>query len=150
MVPIVRGCAHREENFVDNACGTWTEAATRAARSGARASAVRGGEQLGWSGGGFRQSASADVDGGDAALLFSDGGGGDRAEPDHAARGRALCVGASRVRKPGGFLTAWNLWVYGISITAAILYAIPTELAYLIGPKGAGVQEKHPASMEIV
>ncbi len=34
----------------------------------------------------------------------------------------------------GGFLTAWNLWVYGIVVTAAILYAIPTELAYLIGP----------------
>jgi len=50
----------------------------------------------------------------------------------------------------GGFLTAWNLWVYGISITAAILYAIPTELAYLIGPKAAWLPENHLASMAIV
>ena len=47
----------------------------------------------------------------------------------------------------GGFLTAWNLWVYGISITAAILYALPTELAYLIGPSAAGLPENHLASL---
>jgi glutamate:GABA antiporter len=50
----------------------------------------------------------------------------------------------------GGFLTAWNLWVYGISITAAILYAIPTELSYLIGPSAAGLPENHPASLAII
>jgi glutamate:GABA antiporter len=50
----------------------------------------------------------------------------------------------------GGFLTAWNLWVYGIAITAAILYAIPTELAYLIGPRAAWLPENHLASLGIV
>jgi glutamate:GABA antiporter len=50
----------------------------------------------------------------------------------------------------GGFLTAWNLWVYGISIAAAILYAIPTELAYLIGPSALGLPENHPASLAII
>lgn len=50
----------------------------------------------------------------------------------------------------GGFLTAWNLWVYGIVITAAILYAIPTELAYLIGPRAAWLPENHLASLAIV
>src|SRR6202041_3784746 len=50
----------------------------------------------------------------------------------------------------GGFMTAWNLWVYGIAVTAAILYAIPTELAYLIGPKGAWLPENHLASLAIV
>jgi glutamate:GABA antiporter len=50
----------------------------------------------------------------------------------------------------GGFLTAWNLWVYGIAVTAAILYAIPTELAYLIGPKAAWLPENHVASLAIV
>jgi amino acid transporter len=50
----------------------------------------------------------------------------------------------------GGFLTAWNLWVYGISIAAAILYALPTELAYLIGPSAAGLPENHLASMAII
>jgi amino acid transporter len=49
----------------------------------------------------------------------------------------------------GGFLTAWNLWVYGFSIAAAILYAIPTELAYLIGPSAAGLPENRPASLAI-
>ena len=41
----------------------------------------------------------------------------------------------------GGFLTAWNLWVYGIAVTATILYATPTELAYLIGPSAAWLPE---------
>ena len=50
----------------------------------------------------------------------------------------------------GGFLTAWNLWVYGIAVTAAILYAIPTELAYLIGPRAAWLPENHLASLAIV
>jgi amino acid transporter len=50
----------------------------------------------------------------------------------------------------GGFLTAWNLWVYGIAVTAAILYAIPTELAYLIGPRAAWLPENHLAAFAIV
>jgi amino acid transporter len=50
----------------------------------------------------------------------------------------------------GGFLTAWNLWVYGIAVTAAILYAIPTELAYLIGPRASWLPENHLASLGIV
>ena len=50
----------------------------------------------------------------------------------------------------GGFLIAWNLWVYAISITATILYAIPTELAYLIGPSAAGLPENHLASLTIL
>ena len=50
----------------------------------------------------------------------------------------------------GGFLTAWNLWIYGIAVTAQILYAIPTELSYLIGPSAAWLPENHPASTAIV
>ena len=49
-----------------------------------------------------------------------------------------------------GFLTAWNLWVYGIAVTATILYAIPTEIAYLIGPSAAWLPENHLASLTIV
>jgi len=49
-----------------------------------------------------------------------------------------------------GFLTAWNLWVYGIAVTATILYAIPTELSYMIGPAAAGLPENRPAAMAIV
>lgn len=49
-----------------------------------------------------------------------------------------------------GFLTAWNLWVYGIAVTAAVLYAIPTEIAYMAGPSAAWLPENHAASFAIV
>src|SRR5271154_3103129 len=49
----------------------------------------------------------------------------------------------------GGFMTAWNLWFYGIAVTAAILYAIPTELSYLIGPSAAWLPEDHLAAITI-
>ena len=49
----------------------------------------------------------------------------------------------------GGFMTAWNLWFYGIAITAAILYAIPTELSYFIGPSAVWLPENHLASFAI-
>jgi len=50
----------------------------------------------------------------------------------------------------GGFLTAWNIGVYGIAVTATILYAIPTELAYFIGPRAAWLPENHMASLGII
>jgi len=49
-----------------------------------------------------------------------------------------------------GFLTAWNIWVYGIAVTATILYAVPTEVAYLIGPAAAWLPENHVVSLAIV
>lgn len=50
----------------------------------------------------------------------------------------------------GGFLTAWNVGVYGIVVTASILYAIPTECSYLIGPRAAWLPENRLASFAIV
>jgi amino acid transporter len=50
----------------------------------------------------------------------------------------------------GGFLTAWNIWFYGVAVTATILYAIPTELSYLIGPAAAWLPESRVASVSIV
>ena len=38
-----------------------------------------------------------------------------------------------------GFMTAWNVWAYALSSIATILYQIPSELAYLIGPQAAGL-----------
>ena len=98
---IVRGFTHDGGDFNYTACGTWVAAAAWAARLGVGASTVRGGERLGGSGGGPGQGASADLDGGHAAVLFSDGGGGDRTQPDYAAGGRALRLGASCVRRAG-------------------------------------------------
>ena len=50
----------------------------------------------------------------------------------------------------GGFLAAWNLWVYGLAVTATILYAIPTEISYLIGPAARGLPENRPLCLAIV
>jgi glutamate:GABA antiporter len=50
----------------------------------------------------------------------------------------------------GGFMTAWNMWVYGIVVTATILYAIPTEISYLVGPAAAWLPENRLASFAIV
>jgi glutamate:GABA antiporter len=62
-----------------------------------------------------------------------------------------LYVWAHRAFGPlAGFLTAWNLWIYGIAVTASILYAIPTELAYLIGPSAQWLPENHLAATAIV
>ncbi len=49
-----------------------------------------------------------------------------------------------------GFLVAWNLWVYAVAVTATIVYAIPTELSYLIGPSAAWVPENRPVALSII
>jgi len=38
-----------------------------------------------------------------------------------------------------GFLIAWNLWVYAVSATASVIFVIPTDLAYLLGPSAAWI-----------
>ncbi len=38
-----------------------------------------------------------------------------------------------------GFLTAWNLWVYAIVSTGAIVFVIPTDLYYMLGPSAAWI-----------
>ena len=38
-----------------------------------------------------------------------------------------------------GFLVAWNIWAYGLSSIATILFQIPTEFAFMIGPRAAWV-----------
>jgi amino acid transporter len=50
----------------------------------------------------------------------------------------------------GGFMTAWNIWVYGLVVTAAILFTIPTEIAYLIGPAAVWLPENKLASALIL
>ena len=49
-----------------------------------------------------------------------------------------------------GFLTAWNILIYAIVVTAAILYAIPTEISYLIGPAASWLPENRLVSLAIV
>jgi amino acid transporter len=49
-----------------------------------------------------------------------------------------------------GFMTAWNLWAYGLCVCATILYGIPTEIAYLLGPAAAWIPENHMVSLGIL
>jgi amino acid transporter len=36
-----------------------------------------------------------------------------------------------------GFLIAWNLWVYAAVVVGAIIFVVPTDLGYLLGPRWA-------------
>jgi amino acid transporter len=45
-----------------------------------------------------------------------------------------------------GFLIAWNLWWYAVIVLGSILFAIPTELAYSIGPSAAWLPGSHSAT----
>jgi amino acid transporter len=45
-----------------------------------------------------------------------------------------------------GFLIAWNLWVYAVIVLGSILFVIPTDLAYSIGPRAAWLPASHAAT----
>lgn len=42
-----------------------------------------------------------------------------------------------------GFMTAWNLWAFALSSIATILFQIPSELSYMIGPAAAHLPDNH-------
>ena len=42
-----------------------------------------------------------------------------------------------------GFMTAWNVWAFALSSIATILFQIPSEMSYMIGPAAAGLPENH-------
>jgi amino acid transporter len=43
-----------------------------------------------------------------------------------------------------GFLTAWNIWAYGLVVIALLLFQLPSEFAFLIGPSAAWIPDSHP------
>lgn len=43
-----------------------------------------------------------------------------------------------------GFLTAWNIWAYGLVITATLLTQVPSEMRYMLGPRYAGLPDNKP------
>jgi amino acid transporter len=45
-----------------------------------------------------------------------------------------------------GFLIAWNLWVYAVIVLGSILFVIPTDLAYSIGPSVSWLPASHAAT----
>jgi amino acid transporter len=42
-----------------------------------------------------------------------------------------------------GFLVAWNIWGYGLTTIATILFQIPSEFAFMVGPRAAWIPENH-------
>lgn len=49
-----------------------------------------------------------------------------------------------------GFLVAWNIWVYSLGVAAVILFSLPSEIGYLLGPSGAHLAENPLASGSII
>jgi amino acid transporter len=49
-----------------------------------------------------------------------------------------------------GFLTAWNLWVYAVIVTGSILFAVPTDVAFMLGAHAAWLPSSRPATMAII
>jgi glutamate:GABA antiporter len=45
-----------------------------------------------------------------------------------------------------GFLVAWNLWVYAVVVLGSILFVVPTDMAYSIGPPAAWLPASHAAT----
>jgi amino acid transporter len=45
-----------------------------------------------------------------------------------------------------GFLIAWNLWVYAVIVLGSILFVVPTDLSYSIGPSAAWLPASHAAT----
>lgn len=43
----------------------------------------------------------------------------------------------------GGFMTAFNIWAYALCSIATILFQIPSEASYMIGPSAAWLPENH-------
>src|SRR5262245_41003618 len=48
-----------------------------------------------------------------------------------------------------GFLTAWNLWVYAVIVTGAIIFVVPTDVAYMFGPSAAWVPGSKAATLAL-
>src|SRR5258708_33493953 len=48
-----------------------------------------------------------------------------------------------------GFLTAWNLWVYAVIVTGAIIFVVPTDLAYMLGSAGAWIPASKLATLAL-
>jgi amino acid transporter len=46
-----------------------------------------------------------------------------------------------------GFLIAWNLWVYAVTSTASVIFVVPTDLAYLLGPAWGWLPQSATATL---
>jgi amino acid transporter len=49
-----------------------------------------------------------------------------------------------------GFLTAWNLWVYAVIVMGSILFVVPTDLGYMLGPSAVWIPQSRMATLAII
>jgi amino acid transporter len=48
-----------------------------------------------------------------------------------------------------GFMTAWNLWLYAVIVTGAIMFVVPTDVSYMLGPSAAWVPGSKAATLAL-
>lgn len=48
-----------------------------------------------------------------------------------------------------GFLTAWNLWVYAVIVMGAIVFVVPTDLAYMLEPRADWLPGSRAATLAL-
>jgi amino acid transporter len=48
-----------------------------------------------------------------------------------------------------GFLTAWNLWVYAVIVVGAIVFVVPTDVGYMLGPSAGWLAGSKIATLAI-
>ena len=48
-----------------------------------------------------------------------------------------------------GFLTGWNLWVYAVLSTGSVIFVVPTDLSYMLGPSASWLPASKPATLAI-
>jgi glutamate:GABA antiporter len=46
-----------------------------------------------------------------------------------------------------GFLTAWNLWMYAVIVTGAIIFVVPTDISYMLGASAAWIPASRVATL---
>ncbi len=49
-----------------------------------------------------------------------------------------------------GFLCAWNLWTYAVVDVGAIIFVVPTDISYMIGPRAAWIPGSKLATVAII
>jgi amino acid transporter len=49
-----------------------------------------------------------------------------------------------------GFLTAWNIWAYGLITIAFLLFQLPSEFAFMIGPSAAWIPESKATILPVL
>jgi hypothetical protein len=58
-------------------------------------------------------------------------------------------MGKIRLWRNGRISHGWNLWVYAVIVTGAIIFVIPTDLGYILGAAGAWIPASKLATLAL-